>query len=60
MDPLEAEACPFCNLPDQDQDDGAQGLTADKMKDCRWLRPELTGRVEFLEWTQVLEAQQVY
>ena len=24
----------------------------DKMKDCRWLRPELTARFEFLEWTE--------
>ena len=27
------------------------GLTAEKMKDCVWLRPLLVGRFEFLEWT---------
>jgi ATP-dependent DNA ligase len=28
-----------------------QGLTAEKMKDCRWLRPRLVGQFEFVEWT---------
>jgi hypothetical protein len=27
------------------------GLTAEKMKDCRWLRPALVGQFEFVEWT---------
>ena len=28
-----------------------EGLTAAKMKNCRWLRPVLVGRFEFVEWT---------
>ena len=28
-----------------------QGLTAEKMKDCVWLRPEAVANFEFLEWT---------
>lgn len=28
-----------------------QGITAEKMKDCRWLQPELVGQFEFVEWT---------
>jgi len=28
--------------------DGGQGLTAEKMKECRWLKPVLVGEVEFL------------
>ena len=28
-----------------------QGLTAAKMKDCRWLKPVLVGQFEFREWT---------
>ncbi len=28
-----------------------EGLTADKMKECRWLKPALVGKVEFVEWT---------
>lgn len=27
------------------------GLTAAKMKDCRWLKPVLVAHIEFLEWT---------
>ncbi|MFL6448718.1 MAG: hypothetical protein ACJ746_13670 [Bryobacteraceae bacterium] len=27
------------------------GLSAAKMKDCQWLKPELVGQFEFLEWT---------
>jgi hypothetical protein len=26
--------------------------TAAKMKNCRWLKPVLVGRFEFVEWTQ--------
>jgi ATP-dependent DNA ligase len=28
-----------------------QGLTKTKMADCRWLKPELVGQFEFVEWT---------
>ena len=28
-----------------------QGLTAEKMKECVWVRPERVVEVEFLEWT---------
>jgi bifunctional non-homologous end joining protein LigD len=28
-----------------------QGLTAEKMKGCRWLKPVLVGQFEFVEWT---------
>jgi ATP-dependent DNA ligase len=27
------------------------GLTAQKMKECVWLRPEVVAQIEFLEWT---------
>jgi len=26
-------------------------LTAEKMKECVWLRPEAVAQIEFLEWT---------
>ena len=26
-------------------------MTADKMKECRWLKPVLVGQFEFVEWT---------
>jgi bifunctional non-homologous end joining protein LigD len=52
MKRLEVEACPFCNLPEKRPGRWGEGLTADKMKECRWLRPELAGQFEFLEWTE--------
>ena len=29
----------------------SEGLTAEKMKECVWVRPELVAEVEFVEWT---------
>jgi len=43
--------CPFANLPETRPDDGSEGLTAAKMKNCRWLKPVLVGQFEFVEWT---------
>ena len=48
---LEMTECPFANLPEARSGRWGQGLTKEKMKDCRWLKPELVARVEFLEWT---------
>jgi bifunctional non-homologous end joining protein LigD len=27
------------------------GLTAEKMRECHWLRPMLVGQFEFVRWT---------
>jgi DNA ligase D-like protein (predicted ligase) len=48
---LEIDECPFVNLPQKSAGRWGQGLTAEKMKDCRWLKPELVGQFEFVEWT---------
>jgi DNA ligase D-like protein (predicted ligase) len=48
---LETTECPFVNLPEARSGRWGEGLTAEKMKDCVWLRPLLVGRFEFLEWT---------
>jgi bifunctional non-homologous end joining protein LigD len=48
---LEISQCPFANLPEARSGRWGEGLAADKMKDCVWLRPLLVGRFEFLEWT---------
>ena len=48
--PLETAHCPFTNLQ-QKKGRWGQGLTAEKMKDCRWVKPVLVGQFEFLEWT---------
>jgi bifunctional non-homologous end joining protein LigD len=43
--------CPFANLPEARPGRWGQGLTADKMAECKWLKPELVGQFEFVEWT---------
>jgi len=43
--------CPFVNLPEAKRGRWGQGLTKEKIKDCRWLRPVLVGQFEFTEWT---------
>jgi bifunctional non-homologous end joining protein LigD len=49
--PLEIPECPFVNLPEQRAGRWGQGLTREKMADCRWLKPVLVGQFEFVEWT---------
>src|SRR5450432_3061860 len=51
LKPLEIAECPFANLPEKKAGRWGAGLTAAKMVDCRWLRPELVGQFEFVEWT---------
>ena len=48
---LEARDCRFANLPEAASGRWGAGLTAAKMKDCRWLEPVLVAQIEFLEWT---------
>jgi DNA ligase D-like protein (predicted ligase) len=48
---LEISQCPFANLPEPRSGRWGEGLTAEKMKDCRWLAPTLVAQFEFLEWT---------
>jgi bifunctional non-homologous end joining protein LigD len=48
---LEITECPFANLPEARSGRWGQGLTADKMQGCRWLKPLLVGQFEFTEWT---------
>ncbi len=49
--PLQIEDCPFANLPEKKAGRWGAGLTAAKMSECRWLKPELVGQFEFVEWT---------
>lgn len=48
---LEIPACPFVNLPEGRSGRWGQGLTKEKMRDCRWLKPMLVAEFEFVEWT---------
>jgi bifunctional non-homologous end joining protein LigD len=44
--------CPFANLPETHRSRWGEGLTAEDMKKCVWIRPELVAQIEFLEWTE--------
>ena len=40
------------NLPEKHRSRWGEGLTAEDMKKCVWLRPGLVAQIEFLEWTE--------
>ena len=48
---LEIARCPFANLPEHRSGRWGLGLTAEKMNDCRWLKPDLVAQFEYVEWT---------
>jgi bifunctional non-homologous end joining protein LigD len=48
---LETEKCPFVNLPEKKGMRRGEALTAEKMKEYRWLKPKLVCQVSFVEWT---------
>lgn len=45
------DECPFANLPEKKAARWGEALTAEKMKDCCWVKPELVCQVAFVEWT---------
>jgi DNA ligase D-like protein (predicted ligase) len=48
---LASPTMPFVNLPDTHKSRWGDELTAEKIKECVWLRPEAVAQIEFLEWT---------
>jgi len=51
FDGLSISKCSFRNLPESGKGRWGDGLTAEDMKKCRWLKPQLVAAIEFLEWT---------
>jgi bifunctional non-homologous end joining protein LigD len=49
---LETKQCPFANLPEAKNERRGMALTAEAMKQCRWLRPKLVAQIGFGEWTE--------
>jgi bifunctional non-homologous end joining protein LigD len=47
---LVSPKCPFVNLPEPNR--SGHGLTAHKMKDCVWVKPQRRCELEFVERTQ--------
>jgi bifunctional non-homologous end joining protein LigD len=48
---LGTDACPFDNLPEPKNARRGEALTAEVMKKCCWLKPELVAQVEYTDWT---------
>jgi bifunctional non-homologous end joining protein LigD len=48
---LAIQHCPFANLPDKRAGQWGQGITAEKMKKCCWLKPTRVAEIDFVEWT---------
>jgi DNA ligase D-like protein (predicted ligase) len=48
---LRVAKCPFANLPEKEPGRWGQGLTAEKMKACIWVKPDIVVRIDFAEWT---------
>ena len=44
---LVSPTMPFANLPDTHKSRCGDELTAEKMRECVWLRPEAVAQVEF-------------
>jgi bifunctional non-homologous end joining protein LigD len=48
---LETKVCPFNNLPEAKTARRGEALTAEAMKNYRWVKPKLVAEVEFTDWT---------
>jgi bifunctional non-homologous end joining protein LigD len=49
---LETKTCPFANVPEPKNARSGEALTAEVMKEIRWLKPKLVAQIEFTEWTE--------
>ena len=48
---LQIAQCPFKNLPEKRASRWGESLTAEKIDQCRWVKPKLVCQVAFVEWT---------
>ena len=48
---LQTAQCPFKNLPEKRASRWGESLTAEKMDQCRWVKPKLVCQIAFVEWT---------
>ena len=51
LEKLRVGQCPFINLPQMKSSRWGEAITAEKMKQCRWVKAKLVVEVAFLEWT---------
>jgi bifunctional non-homologous end joining protein LigD len=48
---LQTAQCHFKNLPEKRASRWGESLTAEKMKECCWIKPRLVCQIAFVEWT---------
>jgi bifunctional non-homologous end joining protein LigD len=48
---LEAEHCPFANLPTLGRTRWGSGVPLEEMLEMQWLRPAAVAQIRFVEWT---------
>jgi ATP-dependent DNA ligase len=51
LQPLETKTCPFDNLPEPKTARRGEALTAEAMRNYRWVEPKLVAQVGFTDWT---------
>ena len=51
LEALQIDQCPFTNLPETKASRWRESLTAEKMDQCRWVKPKLVCQVAFVEST---------
>jgi bifunctional non-homologous end joining protein LigD len=49
---LVVKKCPFANLPEESTGRWGEGLTAEDMEECIWVKPKVICRIDFVEWTE--------
>ncbi len=48
---LQSDVCLFVNLPEKKGARRGEAITKEKMKECRWLKPQLVCQLSFVNWT---------
>jgi hypothetical protein len=51
LKPLTIKRCPFANLPEPRSYRFGEGMTAAKMAECTWVRPEIVVQIDYTDWT---------
>lgn len=51
LKPLITKECPFANLPEPRSYRWGEGMTAEKMAECVWVKPQVVAQVNFANWT---------